>query len=63
MYLKRRAACLASELAIDKPAGDRANFAPWGFDRYLRPQLFCCDEVGEQRETDTCPFDAHQFVK
>jgi hypothetical protein len=31
---------LASELAIDKPAGDRANLAPSGFDRYLRPQLF-----------------------
>jgi hypothetical protein len=34
-----------------------------GFDRYLRSQLFCCDEVSEQREPDTSPFDAHQFVK
>jgi hypothetical protein len=31
---------LAGELPIDKPAGDRADLAPWSFDRDLRPQLF-----------------------
>ena len=29
---------LAGELPIDKPAGDRADLAPWSFDRDLRPQ-------------------------
>jgi hypothetical protein len=27
---------LSSELVIDKPAGNRADLAPWGFDRDLR---------------------------
>jgi hypothetical protein len=38
---------LASELTIDEPAGDRPDLAPWGFDCDLRPQLFCCDQIGE----------------
>jgi len=29
---------LAGELPIDKPAGDRADLAPWSFDRDLRPR-------------------------
>ena len=41
---------LAGELPIDKPAGDRADLAPWSFDRDLRPQLFCGDQISEQRE-------------
>jgi hypothetical protein len=31
---------LAAELTIQKPAGDRADLAPWSFDRDLRP-AFC----------------------
>jgi hypothetical protein len=49
---------LAGEFAIDKPAGDRADVAPWGFDRDLQPQLFGCDQIGEQREADAGPLDA-----
>jgi hypothetical protein len=54
---------LAGELAIDKPAGDSADLAPWGFDRDLRLQLFGCDQIGEQREANSGPLDAHQFVE
>jgi hypothetical protein len=38
---------LAGELAIDESAGDGADLAPWGFDRDLRPQLFCCYQICE----------------
>jgi hypothetical protein len=54
---------LAGELPIDKPAGDRADLAPWGLDRNLRSQLFCGDQIGEQREADAGTLDAHQFVE
>src|ERR1700682_3769871 len=54
---------LAGELAIDKPPGDYGDIAPCGFDRDLRPQLLRCDQIGEQRETDAGPLDAHQFVE
>ena len=54
---------LAGELAIDKPAGDCADLAPWRLDRDLRPQLLCGDQIGEQSEADTGPLDAHQFVE
>jgi len=26
------------------------DLAPWSFDRDLRPQLFCGDQISEQRE-------------
>src|SRR5215469_8523251 len=54
---------LTGELAIDEPASDRADLIPWLFDRDLRSQLFRGDEIGEQREADAGPLDAHQFVK
>jgi hypothetical protein len=34
-----------------------------GFDCDPRPQLFCYDYIGEQREADAGPLDAHQFVE
>ena len=54
---------LAGKFAIDKSAGDCADLAPWGFDRDLRPQPFCGDQIGEQREADAGALDAHQFVE
>src|SRR5689334_7821196 len=54
---------LAGEFPIDEPAGDRADLAPWGFDRDLRPQLFCRDQIGEQREADAGALDTHQLVE
>jgi hypothetical protein len=50
---------LAGKLAIDKPSRDRADLAPWSFDRDLRPQLFGCDQIGKEGEADAGPLNTH----
>jgi hypothetical protein len=54
---------LTSELTVDKPTGDSADLTPSDFDRDLWPQLFGCDQIGEQREADAGALGVNQFVE